>query len=93
MENEETASIKKWHKIFWWLGIISLINIITREAFHLPEGIASIILGYPLGLVFGAGFAGLIMTITGMIGDFAIVWLIVAFVINTKIKKLARPVK
>ncbi len=90
MKNEkEIEKAKKWKKFWGWLCVLSFINIASHTLFPgLPEGIISLIVGYPIAMILGANVGGLIITLTGIIFNLLLIWIIVYAIAGNKYSKL-----
>ncbi len=83
---------EKWYKFFLILGIVGLVDIVTRSAVQqstnlIDIGYVSYGIGYAFGVMFGASVGGGIMTILSMVFGFSIIWLLLAWWESGKIKK------
>lgn len=90
MNNAEDKGkkLKKWKMFFGVLTIVGIVNVATRSSVP-PEGIIALVTGTVFS-IFGSSFGATIMTITGLICDFSLIWLIIWAILSSRIGKIER---
>lgn len=95
-KTEKISNLNKYkgYRIFFWififLTVLSLINMLTVDYVQTQHKIGVGLLSYFLGLifsVFGSSFGALIMVISETISSLSFIWIILIFVMLSKIKK------
>jgi len=90
---QKLKKYKLWYKIFLVIGILGILDIVTQSIIAQTLGIEgfggiSFALLYVFNLLFGPDIASSVSVFLKLILDFSVVWLIVAWVIKSKTKKL-----
>lgn len=83
-----------WYKILLVVGLIGILDIATRSIIQQNYGLSdfggvSFVFLYTFKFLFGAKVASTVAVFISLIMGFALIWLIAAWVIKSKIKKLS----
>ncbi|MCX6743160.1 MAG: hypothetical protein NT116_02895 [Candidatus Parcubacteria bacterium] len=91
---QKVKNYQLWYKILLIVGLIGIIDIATRSIIKQNYGFSdfgfvSFVFLYTFKFLFGAKVASLVAVFISLIMSFALIWLIAAWVIKSKIKKLS----
>ncbi|MDO8633463.1 MAG: hypothetical protein Q7K38_02885 [Candidatus Wildermuthbacteria bacterium] len=90
MEQKKTMDNKTWSRIFLIIGLFALFDLATRgavrEQYNLDFGWVSLAPLLLLNPILGPSVAAAVATLTLMVCDFSIVWLILAYVFHRRQK-------
>jgi len=91
MDQAKIETYKIWYKILTIIGLVGIVDLVTRSFVSSFTDIGLISLGalYLFGFLFGVKAGATIsVLISSIISGFSPIWLILAYFINRKIKSI-----
>lgn len=83
---------EKWYKFFFYLGFVSLVDILTRRLIEPytgspDEGVVAYGIGIPVSVLLGANAGAWFVAVIGLVTGFCVIYFILAWYFRQKSKK------